>query len=108
MATARRIKNPGRGRLGPSEEKSKPKTDQGSSFSKELDVEVLGSTAERFQELADKIEAITRKDVLEKQTKKKIVATLGLLHNAKMELSQFAIKLKEAVAIMLAYISRGT
>eukprot|EP00954_Amorphochlora_amoebiformis_P006957 541821-Amorphochlora_amoeboformis.AAC.1 len=85
-----------------SEELKIPKTDQGSSFSKELDVEVLGNTA-RSQELTDKIEAITRKDVLKTESKK-IVATSGLLHNAKVELSQFAMKLKEPVAISLTAV----
>eukprot|EP00954_Amorphochlora_amoebiformis_P014707 1149652-Amorphochlora_amoeboformis.AAC.1 len=87
-----------------SEEKSKPKTGQG-SFSKELDVEVQGNTA-RSQELSDKIEAITRKDVLKTESKKKIVATLGLLHNAKVKLSQFAIKLKAVVISLAAVVKK--
>eukprot|EP00954_Amorphochlora_amoebiformis_P011762 918954-Amorphochlora_amoeboformis.AAC.1 len=82
-----------------SEEMKIPKTDQGSSFSKEL----LGNTA-RSQELTDKIEAITRKHVLEKETKRKIVATLVSLHNAKVKSSQFAIKFKQPVAISLAAV----
>mmetsp|Transcript_25004 Transcript_25004/g.39523 ORF Transcript_25004/g.39523 Transcript_25004/m.39523 type:complete len:340 (-) Transcript_25004:268-1287(-) len=84
-----------------SEELKIPKTDQGSSFSKEL----LGNTA-RSQELTDKIEAITRKHVLEKETKKKIVETLGLLHNAKVKLSQFAIKLKAVVISLAAVVKK--
>mmetsp|Transcript_25005 Transcript_25005/g.39525 ORF Transcript_25005/g.39525 Transcript_25005/m.39525 type:complete len:344 (-) Transcript_25005:268-1299(-) len=91
---------------GRSEEKSNPKAGQGSSFTKQLKVEVLGSTAERFQELIDKIEAITRKHVLEKETKKKIVETLGLLHNAKVKLSQFAIKLKAVVISLAAVVKK--
>ncbi|GAB5365848.1 hypothetical protein AAMO2058_001093600 [Amorphochlora amoebiformis] len=104
--------------MDPKEEKNRVKEvdvkrfdskDRGLKFLQALrvvNIDEIGKTGERFQKLASSIETIINSNSLEKETQTKLIKALWLVKHAEVELSDFAVNLKNSVDTLLRVVKR--